>query len=353
MQVNEGLPAFCVEQIRQNHHLRGLKIGLLGMAFKAEVDDIRDSLSFKLRKLLAFHGAEVLCTDEYIQIRPVSSVGNGAGKRRTCSSSACRINAIRRWNFPAANPSSISGTWIPPAKYKTRMKFEPIKGRKYFVTGGSGFIGSALVKRLVAAGAQVRVLDNHLRGSPRHLKSVLDKIELVRGDIRDPVAVAPCSEGCDSIIHLAYLNGTEFFYTKPELVLEIAVKGIINTLDAAIENGIKEFIYCLQLGGVPDAAADSLAGDGAAVVPNVMNPRYSYGGGKIIGELLCINYGRKHFDRMMIFRPHNVYGPDMGGEHVIPQFVLRAKAAVEKNKPSGSAFCHPRAGQRNPRVHLH
>jgi len=67
MQVNEGLPAFCVEQLRQNHDLKGMKVGLLGMAFKADVDDIRDSLSFKLRKLLTFHGAEVLCTDEHIQ----------------------------------------------------------------------------------------------------------------------------------------------------------------------------------------------------------------------------------------------------------------------------------------------
>jgi dTDP-glucose 4,6-dehydratase/UDP-glucose 4-epimerase len=70
------------------------------------------------------------------------------------------------------------------------------------------------------------------------------------------------------------------------------------------------------------------------LVPDVMNPRYSYGGGKIIGELLCINYGRKHFDRMTIFRPHNVYGPDMGGEHVLPQFILRAKTAVD-NSPTG------------------
>ena len=80
----------------------------------------------------------------------------------------------------------------------------PITGRKYFVTGGSGFIGSGLVKSLVAAGAQVRVLDSHLRGSPRHLASVIDKIELVRGDIRNPHAVARCCEGCDTIIHLAY-----------------------------------------------------------------------------------------------------------------------------------------------------
>lgn len=66
MQVNEGLPSFCVERILRNHKLKGAKVGLLGMAFKPEVDDIRDSLSFKLRKLLAYHGAEVLCTDEYI-----------------------------------------------------------------------------------------------------------------------------------------------------------------------------------------------------------------------------------------------------------------------------------------------
>ena len=63
-----------------------------------------------------------------------------------------------------------------------------------------------------------------------------------------------------------------------------------------------------------------------------MNPRYSYGGGKIICELLAINYGRKYFDRAMIFRPHNVYGPDMGWEHVIPQFILRMKELCKKNK---------------------
>jgi UDP-N-acetyl-D-mannosaminuronic acid dehydrogenase len=77
MQVNEGLPAFCIEHIMRHHQLQGKKVGLLGMAFKAEVDDIRDSLSFKLRKLLAYHGAEVLCTDEYVaseQFFPLETV---------------------------------------------------------------------------------------------------------------------------------------------------------------------------------------------------------------------------------------------------------------------------------------
>jgi dTDP-glucose 4,6-dehydratase/UDP-glucose 4-epimerase len=59
------------------------------------------------------------------------------------------------------------------------------------------------------------------------------------------------------------------------------------------------------------------------VIPDVANPRYSYGGGKILCELIAHNYCRSDFDRVTIFRPHNVYGPDMGWEHVIPQFALR------------------------------
>lgn len=67
MMVNEGLPAFLVDQLKREHDLRGKTIGILGMAFKAEIDDPRDALSYKLRKLLQFHGATVLCSDEYIQ----------------------------------------------------------------------------------------------------------------------------------------------------------------------------------------------------------------------------------------------------------------------------------------------
>ena len=206
--------------------------------------------------------------------------------------------------------------------------------KKYFVTGGSGFIGGALVRRLVASGAQVRVLDNLMRGSPRQLEPVADKIELVRGDIRDLKVVTDASAGCDVFLHLAYLNGTEFFYTKPELVLEIAVKGTMNAIDAAIKNGIKDFVYCSSSEVYQTPPQIPSPETVPLVVPDVMNPRYSYGGGKIIGELLCVNYGRNFFDRMTIFRPHNVYGPDMGGEHVLPQFILRAKAAVE-NTPTG------------------
>jgi len=99
----------------------------------------------------------------------------------------------------------------------------------------------------------------------------------------------------------------------------------------------------------PHVPTDELA---PLIVPDPTNPRYSYGGGKIISELMAINYGRKYFDRVLIFRPHNVYGPDMGWEHVIPQFAMRLKAAVAerpgvripfKLQGDGSqtrSFCH-------------
>ena len=69
-------------------------------------------------------------------------------------------------------------------------------------------------------------------------------------------------------------------------------------------------------------------------VPDPLNPRYSYGAGKLISEIMAINFGRKFFQRVLIFRPHNAYGPDMGFEHVIPQFALRLDA-LAKAQPAG------------------
>ncbi len=65
MMINEGLPNFIVDNLRKKHDLGKTKVGILGMAFKADIDDIRDSLSFKLGKILRFHGAKVYYSDEY------------------------------------------------------------------------------------------------------------------------------------------------------------------------------------------------------------------------------------------------------------------------------------------------
>jgi len=220
------------------------------------------------------------------------------------------------------------------------------------VTGGSGFIGSALVKALLGDGHCVRVLDDNSRGAPRRLKEVAKDIEFIAGDIRDPALVTRAVRGVDEVNHLAFVNGTEFFYSAPELVLDVGVKGMINVIDACRSEGVGSLVLASSsevYQTPPQIPTDEQA---PLLVPDPTNPRYSYGGGKIISELMAINYGRKFFDRVLIFRPHNVYGPDMGFEHVIPQFSLRLKAVAAKHaagklpfelQSDGSqtrSFCH-------------
>jgi nucleoside-diphosphate-sugar epimerase len=209
-----------------------------------------------------------------------------------------------------------------------------LSGARVLVTGGSGFIGAAVVKALVRAGHAVRVLDDNSRGSLRRLKDVAGNVEFVRGDIRDSEAVAQATQNIDEVHHLAFVNGTEFFYTSPELVLDVAVRGMVNVIDACRRHGIGTLLLASSsevYQTPPKIPTDETA---PLVVPDPLNPRYSYGGGKIISELMAINYGRKFFQRVLIFRPHNVYGPDMGFEHVIPQFALRLRA-LQANQPAG------------------
>lgn len=207
--------------------------------------------------------------------------------------------------------------------------------KSYLVTGGAGFIGASLVKKLVREGHTVRVLDNQSRGSSSRLKDVAKDIEFIEADIRDREAVCNASKGMDSICHLAFVNGTEFFYTKPELVLEVGVKGMTNVIDACIDNNIGELILASSSEVYQTPPVVPTNETVPLSVPDVTNPRYSYGGGKIISELLALNYGRSHIERVVIFRPHNVYGPDMGWEHVIPQFAVRMKELLvgEKKGP--------------------
>ena len=66
MNINERMPEYIVDLIKRDHNLSNVKVGILGMAFKANIDDTRDSLSFKLKKLLNFEGAIVYCSDEFV-----------------------------------------------------------------------------------------------------------------------------------------------------------------------------------------------------------------------------------------------------------------------------------------------
>jgi nucleoside-diphosphate-sugar epimerase len=209
------------------------------------------------------------------------------------------------------------------------------RGSRILVTGGSGFIGSGLVKALLKAGHRVRVLDDNSRGSPRRLAGIAKDIEFVAGDVRNTDDVDRAAQGMDEVCHLAFVNGTEFFYTQPDLVLDVGVRGMINVIDACRRHGIGTLVLASSsevYQTPPEVPTDETA---PLTIPDPLNPRYSYGGGKLISELMAINYGRKFFKRVLIFRPHNVYGPDMGREHVIPQLAARLNAAAA-TQPSGT-----------------
>jgi len=219
------------------------------------------------------------------------------------------------------------------------------KNRKTFlVTGGTGFIGSNICELLVNKNYRVKIFDNNSRGSLSKIKKIKKKIKFIKGDIRDKKILNKALKNTDAVVHLAYINGTKYFYSKPVLVLDIAVKGILNIIEGCIKNKVTELYLASSSevyqtpNKIPTDEHESLK------IPDIFNPRYSYGGGKILTELMGIHYGKKYFKKLIIFRPHNVYGPNMGYEHVIPQFICRFKKL--KNKKfnfviSATNFSHP------------
>lgn len=197
--------------------------------------------------------------------------------------------------------------------------------KQFLVTGGTGFIGSNICKLLIKLGHDVTIFDNNSRGKLKRIKELNNKVKFIRGDIRDQKQFFKSLKNINSIIHLAYINGTKYFYEKPELILDVAIKGLVNVFDGCKKFKIRELylassseVYQTPL-KVPTSEEEPLK------IPDINNPRFSYGGGKILTELMGINYGRKFFTKIIIFRPHNVYGADMGNEHVIPELIQKMR----------------------------
>jgi UDP-glucose 4-epimerase len=199
------------------------------------------------------------------------------------------------------------------------------------ITGGAGFIGAYLVRRFAGAGYHVVVIDNFMRGTPARLDGV-ENITLAQVDILDLNALTEATKGCQAIFHLAAINGTENFYKIPDVILEVGIKGMFNVLDACKANNIKELVVASSAEAYQDPEEIPTPESVILKVPDPLNPRYSYGASKLISEVLAMNFYREHFEKLQVFRPHNIYGPDMGTKHVIPQFIIRALEEIENQK---------------------
>jgi nucleoside-diphosphate-sugar epimerase len=203
--------------------------------------------------------------------------------------------------------------------------------KRILVTGGSGFIGSAICKKLIAEN-EVTVVDNNQRGSLKKLESIKDKIRFCELDIRDSQALINSSKDIDCIIHAAYVNGTEDFYIKPKEIVDIAIKGMMNVLEACKINSIKELVLLSSSEVYHHAKIIPTPETIPLIIPDIKNPRFSYGGGKIASELMLMNYCKEDFKKAIIVRPHNVYGVSMGWEHVIPQLITKINLLKNENR---------------------
>lgn len=194
---------------------------------------------------------------------------------------------------------------------------------KILVTGGTGFLGSAVVKHLLKIKKEVVIFDNNFRGSYSNIREIKDKVKFVKGDIRNLRDIKKAVRNVTEVYHLAFINGTSNFYDNPKLVMDVGINGTINLLNVINSNKkIKKFIYASSSEIYQQPDKFPTPENIYAKLPNTKNPRYSYASSKILGEVLTYNYLRNDLKKI-IFRPHNIYGPSMGFEHVIPQIIKK------------------------------
>jgi len=169
------------------------------------------------------------------------------------------------------------------------------------VTGGAGFVGATLVRRLAASGYRVRVLDNLSTGDEAHLAGV--DAELVKGDIRDVDALDGALDGVDAIIHLAAAGSVVGSVQDPVGNFESNVLGTFRVLDAARRAGVKR-IAVASTGG-------ALIGDANPPVneQSLPKPLSPYGASKLAGEGYAHAFAKTYGLRTVAVRFGNVYGP--------------------------------------------
>jgi len=209
-----------------------------------------------------------------------------------------------------------------------------VSGRRILITGGAGFIGFHLAHRLVEdADNEITIVDDFSRGRRdadlEHL-TANEQVVVKSGDLTDQGTWRELGRGYDEIYHLAAVVGVRNVRTRPDRVIRVNTLSTLNFLDWFIDGGGEKVLFSStsevyawtqRAYGLPVPTPENCA----CCVTDFADPRTSYAGTKIFGELAVTQYCRSHEKRFVIVRYHNVYGPRMGLDHVIPELFERAR----------------------------
>jgi len=219
---------------------------------------------------------------------------------------------------------------------------------RVLITGGAGFIGLHLARRLLDEGITVDLLDDFSRGRrDRDLEAVLARpgVDVLACDLLQPEALTGLDRDYQMIFHLAAIVGVENVVRAPYRVLDGNVRMLSALLGfASRQPALHRFLFAstseVYAGGAGEAGFVVPTPETVALrLPDMAQPRSSYLLSKIYGEALCAHAGLP----VTVVRPHNVYGPRMGMAHVIPQLLRRIWEAPEEGSLEIHSPDHTRA----------
>lgn len=199
-----------------------------------------------------------------------------------------------------------------------------IEGQTILLTGGAGFIGTALTRQLVA-GNRVRILDL-LRRNALADSGLADhpNVELVKGDVRDYAVVREAVRGADIIIHMASIAGVDTVLKNPVPTMEISLEGTMNVLRAAREEGRAKRVVDFSTSEVFGSHAFRVAEADVTSLGAVGEARWTYAVSKLATEHLAHCYYTQFGVPTVCIRPFNIFGPGQVGEGAVHAFVTRA-----------------------------
>jgi nucleoside-diphosphate-sugar epimerase len=198
-----------------------------------------------------------------------------------------------------------------------------IYGKRVFLTGGAGFIGTALTRRLVDKN-QVVIYDNGHRGRlPEDLVGH-PNIKYIKGDVLDDQCLKQAIEGSNYVIHLAAIAGVDTVLKMPVKTMKTSLIGTYNVLEAALaEKNLLRFIDFSTSEVFGTYAYKVQEGDPTSLGA-VGEARWTYAVSKLASEHLSYNYFKEYGLPALSIRPFNIYGPGQIGEGAIHHFVVRA-----------------------------